>query len=53
MLDDKVMFDPLSLSDFEAMKGAQEATVHVKVGTFMFMVFFLFRGFICVLECMF
>ena len=31
-LDGKMMFDPLSLNDFEAIRGATEATIHVKVG---------------------
>ena len=30
-LDDALMFDPLSLSDFPSMKGALEAEISVKV----------------------
>merc|ERR1712046_460116 len=30
-LDDQMMFDPLSLTDFESIRGASEATIHVKI----------------------
>ena len=30
-LDDQLMFDPLSLSDFEGLRGATEATIRVTI----------------------
>merc|ERR1712072_733539 len=32
-LDGQMMFDPLSLSDFESIRGSSEATVHVKIAS--------------------
>ena len=43
-----MMFDPLSLTDFESIRGASEATINVKVTKYLCTVVNLCASLMCV-----